>query len=437
MRMSDTVAAVKAAKEASVQMAALPTGTKDAAIRAMADAIRDNAERILEANAQDVRRASGSIPAEMLRRLRVDGTKIAEMRASLLSVAEQEDPIGKTMSSVTMDDGLTMYQVRCPIGLIGIVFEARPDVIPQVMSLCLKSGNAVCFKGGSEAQGSNRVLFDILRDAAVSQGVPGEAFVLMESREDIAAILTLDGYIDLLIPRGSYSFVRYIQENTRIPVLGHAAGICHVYVDSEADLGKALRVALDSKVQYPAVCNAAEKLLVNEKIAPLFLPRIADLYAQHGVEMRIAPGLEKYLVGFDTVPATDEDWTAEYDDLVIAIRTVKDVKEASAFINAHGSHHSEAIVTENRDTFDYFMRHTDSADILLNASTRFADGYRLGLGAEIGISTGKVHARGPMGMEGLTIYKYVVIGDGHIVADYSGPDAKKYKHIRTDARYGE
>lgn len=200
---------------------------------------------------------------------------------------------------------------------------------------------------------------------------------------------------------------------------------------------KALRVALDAKVQYPAVCNAAEKLLVHEKIAPYFLPRIADLYASRKVEMRVTPDVAKYLVGFDTVPATEDDLSAEYDDLVIAIRIVKGVEDAVDQINTYGSHHSEAIITENQETFDYFLRHTDSADILKNASTRFADGYRLGLGAEIGISTGKVHARGPMGMEGLTIYKYVVIGDGHIVADYSGPNARKYKHIRTDAKYGE
>ncbi len=435
--MTDTVSAVKAAKQASLRMAALSTETKDAALKAMAEALDTHRKEILEANAEDMKAAEGNIPKEMLKRLSVTDTKIGEMIGSLESVIACEDPVGKTMSSVIMDDGLTMYQVRCPIGLIGIVFEARPDVIPQVMSLCLKSGNAVCFKGGSEAKNSNRVMFDILQAAAASAGVPAEGFVLLESREDIAEILKLDKYIDLMIPRGSYSFVRYIQDNTRIPVLGHAAGICHVYVDSEADMKKALDVALDSKIQYPAVCNAAEKLLVNEKVAAYFLPRIADLYAANGVEMRVAPEVEKYLLGFDYVKATEDDWTAEYDDLIIAIRIVKDTQEAIDFINEHGSHHSETIITENRATFDYFMRNVDSADILLNASTRFADGFRLGLGAEIGIATGKVHARGPMGMEGLMIYKYVVIGDGHVVKDYSGPDAKKYKHIHTDAKYGE
>ena len=435
--MSDTVEAVKAAKGASVRLAALDTATKDAALRAMASALDSHRSEILSANEADMKAAEGNLPKEMLKRLSVTDSKIDEMISSLESVISCEDPVGKTMSSVIMDDGLTMYQVRCPIGLIGIVFESRPDVIPQIMSLCLKSGNAVCFKGGSEAFNSNRTLFRILRDAAASAGVPGECFVLLESREDIGEILSMDRYIDLMIPRGSYSFVRYIQDNTRIPVLGHAAGVCHVYVDSEADMKKALDVALDSKIQYPAVCNAAEKLLVNEKVAAYFLPRIVDLYIANGVEVRVQDGLQKYLVGLDVKVATEDDWYAEYDDLVIAVRTVKDVDEAIDFINSHSSHHSEAIITENRETFDHFMRNVDSADILMNASTRFADGFRLGLGAEIGISTGKIHARGPMGMEGLMIYKYVVIGDGHVVKDYSGPGARKYKHIHTDAKYGE
>ena len=435
--MSDTVEAVKAAKGASVRLAALDTATKDAALKAMAEALDSNRQEILSANAADMQAAEGKLSKEMLKRLLVTDGKIDEMISSLRSVIYCEDPVGRTMDSVIMDDGLTMYQVRCPIGLIGIVFESRPDVIPQIMSLCLKSGNAVCFKGGSEALNSNRTLFRILRDAAASAGVPAEGFVLLESREDINEILALDKYIDLMIPRGSYAFVRYIQDNTRIPVLGHAAGVCHVYVDEEADMKKALDVALDSKIQYPAVCNAAEKLLVNEKVAAYFLPRIVDLYIANGVEVRIQDGLQKYLVGFDVKVATDEDWYAEYDDLIIAIRTVKDVDEAIDFINTHGSHHSESIITENRETFDHFMRNVDSADILMNASTRFADGYRLGLGAEIGISTGKIHARGPMGMEGLMIYKYVVIGDGHIVKDYSGPGARPYKHIHTNAKYGE
>ncbi|AGI48443.1 glutamate-5-semialdehyde dehydrogenase [Thermoplasmatales archaeon BRNA1] len=433
--MTDTVTEIKAAKTAALKMAALTTEVKDRALQLMAEAVDSRRKEILDANAEDVREAEGKIPAEMLKRLKVNDAKVDEMIASLNDVKKQKDPVGETMRSMLLDDGLTLYQVRCPIGLIGIVFEARPDVIPQIMSLCLKSGNAVCFKGGSEAKRSNRALFDILREAAGRAGVPEDGFVLLESREEISEILKLDEYIDLMIPRGSYGFVRYIKENTRIPVLGHAAGVCHVYVDSEADLNKAFNVAYDSKVQYPAVCNAAEKLLVNEKIASFFLPRMADLYAEAGVEMRVDAECKKFLIGFDVKDITEDDYTAEYDDLIIAIRMVRSAEEAIDIMNTCGSHHTEAIITENRATFDKFVKNVDSADIVMNASTRFADGFRLGMGAEVGISTNKVHARGPMGMEGLMIYKYVIIGSGQVVRDYVGKDAKPYKHQPLNERY--
>ena len=334
-----------------------------------------------------------------------------------------------------LDENLVLYQVRCPIGMIGVIFESRPDVVPQIMSLCLKSGNSIAFKGGSEARRSNRVLFDILRDAAVSAGVPGKAFVLMETREDIAEILKLDSYIDLLIPRGSYSFVRYIQENTRIPVLGHSAGICHVYVDADADMDTAFKVSLDSKIQYPAACNAAEKLLVNSKVARYFLPRMADLFAANGVEMRVDGRCKPHMLGFDVKDASDDDWYAEYDSRIIAIKVVDSADEAIDFINSHGSHHTDCIISENEERQRDFVRRVDSADVFINASTRFADGYRFGKGAEVGISTGKVHARGPMGMDGLMIYKYVLVGKGQTVKEYSGPDAKKYTHRHIDAEY--
>ncbi|MCQ2069943.1 MAG: glutamate-5-semialdehyde dehydrogenase [archaeon] len=435
--MADTVSEIKDAKLATVKMAALTTETKNNALEAMAEAIKVHRAEILAANAEDVAEAEGKIPSEILKRLRLNEDKVSDMVESILGVRNLKDPVGETMDGTVLDDGLTLYQIRCPIGLIGVIFEARPEVVPQIMSLCLKSGNAIAFKGGSEAKRSNRVLFDILREAVSSAGVPPEAFVLMETREDISEILKMDEYIDLLIPRGSYGFVKYIQSNTHIPVLGHSAGVCHVYVDSDADLLKAFDVVLDSKIQYPAACNAAEKLLVNEKIAPYFLPRMMDLFVQNGVEARIEKGLEKYLVGFDVKFADEEDWFAEYDDLVIAVKTVKDVNEAISFINSHGSHHTETIVTENKETQKEFVRWVDSADVFINASTRFADGFRFGKGAEVGISTNRIHARGPMGMEGLMIYKYVLCGNGHVVKDYAGKNAKKYKHLHTDSKYGE
>ena len=430
--MATTVSEVKDAKLATLKMAALSTEVKNSALKAMAEAVRNNKERILAANAEDVAESENSVPAEILKRLRLNDDKVEDMIASILDVARISDPVGETMSAIELDEGLELYQKRCPIGLIGVIFEARPEVVPQIMSLCLKSGNAIIFKGGSEAKRSNRILFDILREAAASAGVPAEAFVLMETREDITEILKMDEYIDLLIPRGSYGFVKYIQSNTHIPVLGHSAGICHIYVDSEADLLKAFGVVLDSKIQYPAACNAVEKILVNESIVPYFLPRMADQFAANGVEMRVEKGLEKYLIGFDYKTASEEDWTAEYDGLIIAIRSVKDMDEAIEIINTNGSHHTDAIITENREKQDEFARRVDSADVFINASTRFADGFRFGKGAEVGISTNKIHARGPMGMEGLMIYKYVLVGNGQMVKDYSGKNAKPYTHRPID-----
>ena len=308
--MATTVSEVRDAKLATLKMAALSTEVKNSALKAMAEAVRNNKERILAANAADVSESENSVPAEILKRLKLNDDKVEDMIASILDVARISDPVGETMSAIELDEGLELYQKRCPIGLIGVIFEARPEVVPQIMSLCLKSGNAIIFKGGSEAKRSNRILFDILREAAASAGVPAEAFVLMETREDISEILKMDEYIDLLIPRGSYGFVKYIQSNTHIPVLGHSAGICHIYVDSEADLLKAFGVVLDSKIQYPAACNAVEKVLVNESIVPYFLPRMADQFAANGVEMRVEKGLEKYLIGFDYKTASEDDWTA-------------------------------------------------------------------------------------------------------------------------------
>jgi len=340
------------------------------------------------------------------------------------------------MSSVKLDDDLILYQIKCPIGMLGVIFESRPDVVPQILSLCLKSGNAVAFKGGSEAKNSNKVLFEVLTEAAAEAAVPKEAFVLMESREDISEILKMDGDIDLLIPRGSYEFVKYIQNNTKIPVLGHSAGICHIYVDDEADVDLALAVTLDSKIQYPAVCNAVETLLVNWDIAEEFLPRMVKLFIENGVEVR-SDKRAKRLIPKDpkVVDATDEDWDAEYNDLIISIAIVEDLEEAISFINKHGSHHTDAIITKNKEKQAEFVRSVDSADVFINASTRFADGFRYGKGAEVGISTNKIHSRGPVGMEGLMIYKYVLVGNGQVVKDYVGKNAKKYIHKKLDKEF--
>lgn len=421
---------VAVAKRDSITLSTLSTETKDGALEKMAAALDAGRKRILDANAKDVSMASG-LPGPMLKRLMLDDAKIDGMIEGIRSVMKLPDPVGETMSSIQLDDGLDLYQISCPIGVIGVIFESRPDVVPQIMSLCLKSGNAVVFKGGSEAANSNRALFDVLSEAAASAGIPKNVFVLMESRDDVAAILSMDGEIDLLIPRGSNEFVRHIQNNTKIPVLGHAAGICHVYVDSDADIDMAVKVAADSKMQYPAVCNAMETLLVHKDVAAEFLPKINDAFRTGGVEVRADKESKKHMPG--SVDAKEEDWDTEYGDLTVAVKTVGSLKEAVDFINTHGSHHTDAIVTRSKSAASIFVGNVDSADVFVNASTRFADGFRFGKGAEVGISTNKIHSRGPVGMEGLMIYKYVLMGNGQIVAEYSG-GGKKYKHRKTDGR---
>ena len=419
------------AKEAATTLAALNTDVKNNALRAMADALDKNRDAILSSNSMDVSDAEtmesdGKLSNAMVKRLKIDDVKISGMIAGIDDVIGLPDPVGRTISTKELDDDLTLYQISCPIGMIGTIFESRPDVVPQIMSLCLKSGNAVIFKGGSEALRTNKTLFNILTKAAYSAGIPEGVFVLMERREDVNAILSMDQYIDLLIPRGSNSFVQYIRENTKIPVLGHASGICHIFIDESADIDMAVKVALDSKIQYPAVCNAVETLLVDSKIAPIFLPLMDKEYHNNNVEIRTDKRAIRYMEHAKI--AEESDWDTEYGDLVISIAVVDDMDEAITFINEHGSHHTDAIISNDKDRISRFIRYVDSADVFVNASTRFADGYRFGKGAEVGISTNKIHSRGPVGMEGLMIYKYVLIGDGQIVKDYVGKNARPFTH---------
>ncbi|MBE6519129.1 MAG: glutamate-5-semialdehyde dehydrogenase [Thermoplasmata archaeon] len=429
--MTDITDQIKAAKAATVGMSVLSTEVKDRALEAMAVALDGSRSTILEENRKDLDEARDKIPKPMYKRMVVDDAKIDDMVKGIRSVESLKDPVGGTMSTIELDDGLTLYQVSCPVGMLGVVFESRPDVVPQIMSLCLKSGNCVAFKGGSEAHRTIKAIFDVLRKAAATAGVSDSAFVLLESREDFREILDMDGYIDLLIPRGSNSFVKYVQENTRIPVLGHAAGICHIYVDSECDQSMAVEVATDSKVQYPAVCNAVENILVDSKIAEEFLPKLASSLTEKGVEIRGDDRVRSIVK--EAVQATEDDWYEEYGDLIVAVKVVDSLQEAIDFINSHSSHHTDAIITSNMQKASVFVKMVDSADVFVNASTRFADGYRFGKGAEVGISTNKIHARGPMGMEGLMIYKYVLIGNGQVVKDYVGRDAKAFTHKRLDS----
>lgn len=434
---------VTLAKSASIPLASVPGAVKNKALAAMAQALDSNREKIISANKKDIAAAeklveAGRLSKALVKRLKVDDTKIDEMIAGIKDVIKFEDPVGKTLSALELDSGLELYQVSCPIGLIGVIFESRPDVVPQIMSLCLKSGNATIFKGGSEAAYSNRALFDVLVNAIEgTQGMPKGAFALMETREEVNEMLKLDEYINLIIPRGSNEFVKYIQDNTRIPVLGHSAGICHVYVDSRADMKKAIDVCYDAKVQYPAVCNAMETLLVHKDIAEMFLPEMGKKYNEAGVELRCDERSFELLadMGFlkAILHATEEDWRTEYNDLILSIKVVDSLDEGIDHINKYGSHHTDAIITEDKRNASRFIELVDSSSVMWNASTRFSDGYRYGKGAEVGISTNKIHARGPVGMEGLLIYKYVLLGKGHKVADYVGKNARKYTHKKLHA----
>ncbi|MDK2912337.1 MAG: glutamate-5-semialdehyde dehydrogenase [Methanolobus sp.] len=445
--VTDIEAKVVQAKRASIVLASVDTAAKNAALEAMARALDGNRDRILEANRRDVELAEklkrkGELPQAMVDRLKVNDSKITGMISGIRDVIKLDDPVGKTIDALELDKDLDLYKVSCPIGLIGVIFEARPDVVPQVMSLCLKSGNSTIFKGGSEAASSNRAIFDLLLEAAESaEGMPEGAFQLIETREEVKDLLSMDEYIDLLIPRGSNAFVKFIQDNTRIPVLGHADGICHAYVDSYADLGKAYSVCLDSKVQYPAVCNAIETLLIHESVVDRFLPAMARMYDSAGVEMRCDASSYAILEHIDflksIVRATEEDWSTEYNDLIISIRVVDSIESAIEHINTYGSHHTDVIITENPFNRKAFTDLVDSSSVMVNASTRFADGFRYGKGAEVGISTNKIHARGPVGMEGLLIYKYILLGNGHKVADYVGPDARGFTHMKLDKDLSE
>jgi glutamate-5-semialdehyde dehydrogenase len=366
----------------------------------------------------------------MLARLRVTDRGIAQMAKQVREVAGLADPLGKRLAATELDNGLVLIKESCPLGVVGVIFESRPDVVPQLASLGLKSGNAVIMKGGSEAAATNEVLVAIWREAlAKFPNVPTDSITLLQTRADVLDLLSQDQNVDLIIPRGSYELVQYVMQHSRIPVLGHGEGICHVYVDRAADLDKAVAISYDAKVQYPAVCNAAETLLVHEGIAREFLPKVVAKLKEAGVEIRGCARTLALLPKEGLVAATDKDWRTEYSALILSIKIVGNLDEAIDHINRYGSHHTDAIVTEDSEAAAKFLNEVDSAGVFHNASTRFADGFRYGFGAEVGISNGKLHARGPMGLEGLTTYKYKLYGSGQVVADYvSGK--KHFTHRR-------
>lgn len=422
--MSSLTEQTRLAKEAGFRLAALPLRVRNQALEEIAQALQDPEERRLlrRANTEDIDRAEKqNLNQSLLKRLRLSEEKMDTLCQGLRDLSRLPDPLGRRDMHRELSGGLILERVSVPLGLVGVIFESRPDAFVQIASLCLKSGNAVILKGGSEAKNTNRALYQLIlralekTDTAFSQGV-----ILAESREDIQALLQLDQYIDLMIPRGSNALVRFIKENTRIPVLGHADGICHLFLDEAADPALAYPLTRDSKCQYPAVCNALETLLVHTGAAEALLPDICRrLEKEEGVELRGCPRTRNI---YPMKAATEEDWDTEYNDLILAVRVVDSLDEAIAHINRHGSHHTDGIVSTSKAHLTAFQSRVDSASVMLNASTRFADGFRYGLGAEVGISTSKIHARGPVGLEGLTLYKYILTGGGDTVQPFADGD---------------
>lgn len=422
--MSELIEKAKKAREASYSMALLTREQKDRALTAIADALNAGKDKIFEANAEDLRNAEeANLEKPLIKRLKFADAKLADVTDGILSLKTLEDPVGKQTLHTTLDDGLELYRVTCPIGVIGVIFESRPDALVQIATLCLKSGNAVFLKGGSEAAATNKVLSEIIYEAGVSAGLPEGWLNLLTTRAEIADMLGLDEYIDLIIPRGSNAFVQYIMQHTNIAVLGHADGVCHTYINEKADPAKAIKVALDAKTQYVSVCNATETFLVDEALKDTVLPELVSALRNAGVTIY---GDDYVSEKFGAEKVTE--WHHEYLDMKCSVKVVSGIDEAIAHINRNGSGHTDAIITEDKAAAERFMLGVDSGSVFLNCSTRFADGFRYGFGAEVGISTSKIHARGPVGLEGLVSYKYKLIGNGDIVGDFAS-GVRKFKHI--------
>lgn len=500
-------------RSAAIHIAACSTVEKNTALMRIAHALTDNKGRIAEANGRDVDKAMRSgLPGPIVKRLRMDEDKVMSVINGIYSLVELPDPSGRQLFATELSEGLTLRKITCPIGVIGIIFESRPDALVQIACLCLKSGNAVILKGGSEAAETNRLLSGIISSATCGEGLPDGWITQLETRAEINEILKMDDCIDLLIPRGSNEFVRYIMENTRIPVIGHSDGICHCYVDAAANVDMAVRVTVDAKTQYAAVCNATETLLVHRDIAGRFLPALWDALnggshdegsdsrqgmsggtiggASGGTTADVATGAaggvsggaiggaassatggttagaatgaaggaassatgdtvvgsagsrkdatfitlrgcdetRQILAGYPVEAATEADWRAEYLDYTLAVKVVGSLNEAIEHINRYGSRHTDAILTDDTEAARLFMQLVDSANVYHNCSTRFSDGFRYGFGAEVGVSTSKIHARGPVGLEGLVTYKYLLSGNGDIVADYE-EGRRKFTHL--------
>lgn len=419
---------IKQVKLAAPKLAAASEADRNKALLAVSEALLAKQEEIFAANRADMEQAEkDGVAGPILKRLKFDEGKLRDVTAGIRDLIHLPDPLFRTQFTRELDEGLILQRVTCPIGVIGVIFEARPDALVQISALCIKSGNCVILKGGSEALRTNKILFDTIYQAVLEAGLPEHCMMQLEARSEINELLECHESVDLLIPRGSNAFVQYIMNHTKIPVMGHADGICHIYVDKDADIEKAIPIIFDAKTQYVSACNTVETLLVHKDVVRELMPRLKAALDEKPVEIR---GTKEIADIIDCEAATDADDSTEYLDYILSVKTVENVREAIDHINYYGSHHTDCIITENADTAAEFMNLVDSAGVYQNCSTRFADGYRYGFGAEVGISTGKLHARGPVGLEGLVSYKYKLFGSGQIVADYaSGAKSFHFKDL--------
>ena len=415
VRKSATVLASSANKE------------RQDALKAIAAALVSRKAEIYEQNSQDIKEAEkAGIPDSILHRLLFSDDKLKSVTDGLCELASLKDPIGLAREKRELDPGFILEKRTFPIGVIGMIFEARPDALVQIAGLALRSGNGVILKGGKEARLTNRKLIEVIKDATKDFSFGSSWILGIESHEDVDVLLKAEGYVDLLIPRGSNAFVRHVMDNTRIPVIGHADGICATYVDKSADLDMAIPVCVDAKINYPAACNATETFLVHKDIAEEFLPRLNKSLTEKGVRIHADDKALAFMEG--AIPATESDFHTEFLSLECAVKVISSIQEATDHIQSHGSHHTDAILTKDKKASDFFIANVDSADVFVNCSTRFADGFRFGLGAEVGISTSKLHARGPVGLEGLMTTRWILTGNGETVAEYSGKNGKPFHH---------
>ncbi|MEO0533310.1 MAG: glutamate-5-semialdehyde dehydrogenase [Cyanobacteria bacterium P01_A01_bin.123] len=425
--LDNLTAIAQRTQQAARHLATLSSAAKNIAIAAIAESLEAATPDILAANQADCEAAlADNLAKPLYGRLKLDAVKLKGAIAGVQDVAQLPDPAGTVQIHRELDTGLELKRIACPLGVLGVIFESRPDAVMQISALAVKSGNGVILKGGKEAVRSCQALVTAIKQGLNNAGVNPDVVQLLTTREETRALLALETYVDLIIPRGSNAFVRYVQENTTIPVLGHADGVCHLYIDQAADVEKAVAIALDAKTDYPSACNTIETLLVHRAIAAQVLPRVTFVLQSHGVELRGDAATRQILPEIDA--ATITDWSTEYSDLILSIRVVDNLEQAIDHINTYGSRHTDAIVTEDDAAATTFIAQVDAAGVFHNCSTRFADGFRYGFGAEVGISTQKMPPRGPVGLEGLVTYKYQLVGNGHIAATYSGQDAKPFTH---------